>query len=182
MRKVLNRKLVIIAIAIVLVLIVIGGGAYFVFSGKSTTKTESDGRPEAVSQTPTSPSSGEQLSEQPNKAKYSEYLSDIYLGKMAIGKIIGTDGFPTRTNMFAAGTDLFCSMMTLKKTISSGNVAIAIYDVVTKQDNQPKTVFPMELKAGGSGGCSNLTQSTGKYEYKLYIDDILAAVLPFEVK
>lgn len=176
-----NNKTLYIIIA-VLVLIIIGGGAYFVFSGKSAPKTKSGGQPEAVSQIPTLPSSGGQLSEQPNKAKYSEYLSDIYLGKMAIGKKIGADGFPTKTNIFTAGTDLFCSMMTLKKTISSGNVATAVYDVVAKQDNQPKTVFPMELKAGGSGGCGNLDQPVGKYEYKLYIDDILAVVLPFEVK
>lgn len=36
---------------------------------------------------------------------------------------------------------------------------------------------------GGSVGCSgSLEQPAGKYEYKIYIDDVLAVVLPFEVK
>jgi hypothetical protein len=159
----MNNKLIYI---IILLLIIIAGGAYFIFNG-------------AVSQTS---SLYYKLSEQPNETKYDEYLSEFYLGKMAIGKKIGADGFPTKTNIFTLGIDQLCTTMTLKKTIPSGRVAIAIYDVILKQYNAPKTIFPMELQAGGSGGCSNLAQSTGKYEYKLYIDNTLAAVLPFEVK
>ncbi len=120
--------------------------------------------------------------EQPNKVKYSEYLSDVYLGKMAIGKIIGKDGFPTRTNIFTTGTDLFCTMMTVKKNISAGHTANSIYDVVAKKDNQSKAAFPGELKAGGSGGCSSMDQPVGKYEDRIYIDDVLVVVLPFEVR
>lgn len=123
-----------------------------------------------------------QLSEQPNQAKYDEYLTSFYLGRMAIGKAIGTDGFPVQTNLFTKGADKFCTMMELKKTVMSGHVAIAIYDTVSKSYQQAKAVFPMELKAGGVGGCDNLYQPVGKFEYKLYLDDVLAVVLPFEVK
>lgn len=189
----MNNKILYIIIVLLLAVLV-GGGTYFVLSRQGGTKTEIGNQPAAVNQPPAAanqaPTTGAApatpaggfLSEQSNKAKYDEYLSDIYLGKMAIGKKIGTDGFPTKTNVFTAGTDQFCTMMTLKKTIPSGNVAIAIYDVVTKQDNQPKMVFPVELKAGGSGGCGDLTQPAGKYEYKLYINDVLVSILPFEVK
>jgi len=176
----MNNKL--LYVIIVLLIIIIGGGAYFMFSGKGTTKTVYNGQPETAAPIPTLSPAVTDLSEQPDQAKFNEYLSDIYLGKMATGKEIGKDGFPTKTNIFASKTDLFCTMMTLKKNISSGNVATAVYDVVAQQDQQPKTVFPMEVKAGGSGGCSTLEQPIGKYEYKFYIDDVLAAVLPFEVK
>lgn len=125
---------------------------------------------------------GNQLFELPNKTKYNEYFSDIYLGKMDIGKVIGTDGFPTKTNIFTKGVDLFCTMMSLKKTIPAGHVGNAIYDVIAKKNIQQKSIFPGELAAGGSGGCGSLDQSAGKYEDKIYIDDVLVAVQPFEVK
>jgi hypothetical protein len=128
------------------------------------------------------PTAAPTLSEQPNKAKYAEFFGDIYLGKMAIGKKIGTDGFPTRTNIFTLGVDQFCTMMTLKKMLPAGTFAGAIYDTATKTYTEPKSSFPMELKAGGSGGCGSLVQSLGKYEDKLYVDDVLIAVMPFEVK
>lgn len=113
---------------------------------------------------------------------FTEYFSDFYLGKMPIGKIIGTDGFPTRTNSFAKGVDLFCTMMSIKKTIAAGRVSNAIYDVAAKTYVQPKSVFPKELTAGGSGGCSSLDQPKGTYQDQIYLDDVLVAVLPFEVK
>lgn len=157
---------------IVLLLVIIIGGAFFMFRGTENIKTT----------VPIAVSGHEGQSEQPNSATAAEYLSDIYLGKMAIGKTIGDDGFPMKTNIFTVGTDQFCTMMTLKKMIPSGSAAIAIYDVVAKRDDQPKTVFPRALTVGGNGGCGSLTQSTGKYEYKLYVDDVLVSVLPFEVK
>ena len=137
--------------------------------------------PESGVPTPQAQNGG-QLSEQPNQAKYDEYLSSIYLGKMDIGKKIGTDGFPVQTNIFIKGVDQFCTMMDLKKDVASGQVSTAVYNTVSNTYQTPKTVFPMGLKAGGNGGCDSLMQSVGKYEYKLYIGNILIAVLPFEVK
>jgi hypothetical protein len=122
------------------------------------------------------------LIEQPNRAKYAESFADIYLGKMNIGKKIGTDSFPTKSNIFTSGVDQFCTMMTLKKTISGGHFAGAIYDTANTKYSEPKSVFPIALKAGGTGGCSRLTQSSGKYEDKRYVDHVFVAVLPYEVK
>lgn len=135
-----------------------------------------------VPKTLVAPSSASPLSERPNKAKYDEYFSDIYLGKMNIGKVIGTDGFPLKTSVFTKGVDLFCLMMTIKKIIPAGHVGDAIYDATAKKVIQPRSFFPMELAMGGSGGCSKLDQPAGKCEKQIYIDDVLVAVLPFEVK
>lgn len=110
---------------------------------------------------------GNQLSELPNKTKYNEYFSDIYLGKVDTGKVIGTDGFPPRTNIFIKGVDLFCSMMSIKKTIPAGHIANTIYDVIAKKNIQQKSIFPGEVAAGGSGGCNPLAQSAGKYADKI---------------
>jgi len=79
--------------------------------------------------------------------------------------------------------DQFCTSLEIKKTIPSGSFSVAIYDTVKKDYLQPKTVFPVELKKGGSVGCNGvIDQPAGKYEYKIYIDDVLTAVLPYEVK
>lgn len=128
------------------------------------------------------PSPSTKDSEVPNTVKFNEYFSDFYLGKMNIGKIIGTDGFPTKTTVFTKGVDLFCTMMSVKKAIAAQHFANAIYDVTAKIYFQPKTYFPRELVAGGSGGCNDLDQPKGTYEDRIYIDDVLVAVLPFEVK
>jgi hypothetical protein len=40
----------------------------------------------------------------------------------------------------------------------------------------------MELKAGGFMGNQPLDLPPGKYEFKLYVDDVLAINIPFEVK
>jgi len=179
-----NNKTLYIIIGI-LVVIIIAGGAYFILSGKKSETSAPAGGPGGVSsqtiavQTPAAPPS-EPLSEQPNQAKYNEYLTEIHLGKLPAGAQF--DPFKViKTNVFSAG-EQFCTVMNLKKTIIAGSEAAAVYDVVNKNYNQPKMTFPQQLKQGGIVGCVDLTQTTGKYEYKFYIDDVLAAVLPFEVK
>ncbi len=112
----------------------------------------------------------------------NEYVSEFYLGKMPIGKVIGPDGFPTKTSVFTLGVDQFCTMMTLMKPLAAGHAAIAIYDTVLGRDFSPKTSFPMELKQGGTGGCENVSEPAGMYEYRFYIDDVLVSALPFEVR
>ncbi|MHB8280276.1 MAG: hypothetical protein ACYDIA_21880 [Candidatus Humimicrobiaceae bacterium] len=125
--------------------------------------------------------STEQLSEQPDKAKYDEYFTDFYLGKLPLGKQIGPDNIPIKTAVFTS-EDQFCSMWTQKKDIPSGSLSGAIYDTVGKKDFKPKTVFPMALSAGGHGGSEPLNYPPGKYENKIYIDDVLVIVIPFEVR
>ena len=86
------------------------------------------------------------------------------------------------TAVFSTSVDQFCTSFNIKKTILKGSLAYAVYDTVNKNYINPKAVFPMEIKAGGSVGCGTLSQPVGKYEYKVYVDNVLAIVLPFEIR
>lgn len=125
--------------------------------------------------------STEQLSEQPDKAKYDEYFTEFYLGKLPSGTDANPSNIPTKTAVFTS-EDQFCTVWTQKKDIPSGSFSGAIYDTVAKKDFQPKTTFPIALDAGGHMGSEPLTYPPGKYEYKIYIDDVLVIVMPFEVR
>lgn len=79
--------------------------------------------------------------------------------------------------------------MDMKKQIPANTLSNAVYNVNAKQDTQPRSgTFPQALgpcpgqNMGNTVSCAPLEQALGKYEYKIYIDDILVAVLPFEVK
>ena len=124
----------------------------------------------------------EQLSEQPNKAKYDEYFTEFYLFKLPIGTEMGASNPPVKTAVFITSEDLFGSVMSVIKDIPAGSIAGAVYDTVAKKDFEPKTAFPMALKASNYAGTQPLTYPPGKYEYKVYIDDVLVVVIPFEVR
>ena len=126
--------------------------------------------------------STEQLSEQPDKAKYNEYFTEFYLGKLPLGTDANPSNVPIKTAVFIASEDQFCTVWTQKKDIPAGSFSGAIYDTVAKKDFQPKTAFPMALNAGGHMGSEPLTYPLGKYENKVYIDDVLVVVIPFEVR
>ncbi|MCL5073895.1 MAG: hypothetical protein M1308_23840 [Actinobacteria bacterium] len=123
----------------------------------------------------------EQLSEQPDKAKFNEYFTEFYLGKLPKGTDANPSNVPIKTTVFTS-EDQFCSVWTQKKDIPAGSLSGAIYDIVAQKDFEPKTAFNMAISAGGHMGSQPLSYPPGKYEYKLYIDDVLVAVLPFEVK
>jgi hypothetical protein len=169
-----NALYVIVA---VLLVIIIGGGAYYLGSR--------GGQKEGVANTPAANApavseANKTLSEQPNTAKFNEYFKSIYLGKLPVGAKF--DPFKvTRATVFSAG-EQFCTSMEIKKEIPAGSIAGAVYDVVAKTDIRPRSAFPQKLATGGSMGCESLEYPTGKYEDKIYIDDVLVAVLPFEVK
>ena len=97
----------------------------------------------------------EQLSEQPDKAKYDEYFTDFYLGKLPLGTKFGPGlggkwfdpgNMPVKTAVFIASEDEFCVVGTVKKAIPSGSFYISVYDTVAKKDFVSKTVkFPEGL-------------------------------------
>jgi len=124
----------------------------------------------------------EQLSEQPNKAKYDEYFTEFYLFKLPIGTEMGASNPPVKTAVFITSEDLFGSVMSVIKDIPAGSIAGAVYDTAAKKDFEPKTAFPMALKASNYAGTQPLKYPPGKYEYKVYIDDVLVVVIPFEVR
>jgi hypothetical protein len=131
--------------------------------------------------------STEQLSEQPDKAKYDEYFTEFYLGKAPRGQQIpqihpGSPGV-TKTSVFIASEDEFCVVGTLKKDIPSGSFYVAGYDTVAKKDYVSKTALPIGFKTGSFGWVDDpINFPIGKYEYKVYIDDTLVIVIPFEVR
>lgn len=122
----------------------------------------------------------EPLSEQPDAATFKEYFTEFYLAKMPVGQKLG-ESFPTRTTVYTPA-DQFCAMWTQLKVIPSGNLSTAIYDKGSGQYLRAKGAFPQQLPQGGNAGCEGMTFPLGKYEYKIYVNDKLTVVLPFEVK
>lgn len=168
-------------IIILLLAVIVGGGVYFILNRTASPETETSGQPAVSGQTPAAAVSiNGTLSEQPNQAKFNEYLTKANLGKLPADEEFNP--FKVAPATVFTSADQFCTSLEIKKTITSGSLSIAVYDIVKKDYFQLKTVFPVELKKGGSIGCSSLDQLAGKYEYKIYIDDVLAVVLPFEVK
>jgi len=176
-------------IIILLLAVIVGGGIYFFLnktSGPETSTQPSAGPAPAatVSETPSTPpptTANGVLSEQPNQAKFNEYFTKASLGKLPANEEFNP--FKVVPTTVFTSADQFCTSLDIKKTITSGSLSIAVYDTVKKEYFQPKSVFPVELKKGGSVGCSgDMTYPAGKYEYKIYVDDVLAVVLPFEAK
>ena len=165
-----NNKILYAVIVVLLMIILVGSG--WVWSSYKNKTSETNTVEKSLVP--------ENLSEQSNISKFNEYFSEAYLAKLPSGvkfdpsKIIKTTSF--------LASDQMCISLTIKKNIPVGNIATAVYDAVSKQYVQSKTTFPQELKQGGSVGCQNINYASGKYEYKIYVGDILVSVLPFEVK
>ena len=122
----------------------------------------------------------ETLFERPNTEKFNEYLKEAYLAKLPAGAKFDPSGI-IKTTTFTAG-EKFCQSLSMKKDIPANSFGSEVYNIDTGEIVQSKSTFPQALKQGGSVGCEDLQYSAGKYEMKLYIDDILVAILPFEVK
>lgn len=129
----------------------------------------------------------ESLSEQPNKTVFSQYFTNIFIARLPVGAEFNP-GKIIKTKIFKVG-DQFCTSMDMKKQIPANTLSSAVYDVNTKQDVAPRGApFPQALgpklgeSKGNSIGCEPLERTVGKYEYKIYVNNDLVAVLPFEVK
>lgn len=164
-------------LVVAIVIVVIGIGAWYVGKHGSkpsaTTATNSSAPPQAAT------------SEQPNKAVFNQYFSSFSLAKLANGKHISPpNDIPADTTTFNSATDQLCANMGVIKLIPSGSLSSAIYNVATKQNVAPPTIFPNELGPGQgtSSGCGTLGVTSGHYEYKAYINNVLVVDTPFEVK
>jgi hypothetical protein len=78
---------------------------------------------------------------------------------------------------FTAG-DIFTLYGTV---IQEVQISARYYNVATKESVDAGGP-PTPLKVGGFGSSSTLNLLSGKYEYKVYIGDVLVAVFPFEVR
>jgi hypothetical protein len=135
-------------------------------SNKSTTPTE---------QTPQSPSVTPTLSEQPDRATYQKYFSELGIGKMPEEVKNPPVDLQKNVSVFKAGEQI-CLYGTV---ILECQIRNAIYDVnarkVVKEGGLPQAV------KGGFAGWEPIDLPIGKYEYKVYVGDVLVGVYPFEV-
>lgn len=129
------------------------------------------------------------LSEQPDQAVFNEYFSDVYLEKLPAGTSF-SPGATVKTSIFNLSTgDKFCISVDALKKISSSMFGEAVYDPNAKSYVIPKRATGGPgFQAGNNLGCEELLIGqnqylrAGNYEYKLYVNNILAAVLPFQVQ
>ncbi len=162
-------------IIITIILIIVIGVLIFFLFGRNNSPPFSSEFLNKPKYTPAS-----DLSEQPDLDKFNEYFTNAWIGKLPEG----TEFNPASVEQTQAfiTTDQFCTSLDIKKTIAEGSLAVATYDINTQEYVEPKGVFPMELKQGNTLGCEPFAFGVGKYESKIYIDDVLAIVLPFEIK
>jgi len=179
----MSNKTLYIIIA-VLAIVFIGGGLFLFLRNNSASKPASFEESPTTTLFQSESLEGENvlsLSEQPNQGKFNEYFTAIYLAKLPAG----AEFDPTKiikTKAFTSG-EQFCVNFDMKKQIPANTLSNAVYDVNAKQDIQPRMgAFPKALGPGNSIGCEPLAQPTGKYEYKIYINNVLVSVLPFEIK
>lgn len=117
------------------------------------------------------------LSEQPDTGTFRKYFSDMGLGELPAGGELPYD-IERSVRVFAPG-----GQICLYGTVVQGvQIFTAIYDVEAKEFVGEKQGFPSPLEVGGFTGCTTLNIPVGKYEIKVYADDVLIAVIPFEVR
>jgi hypothetical protein len=134
----------------------------------------------AATQTPQTPAStttpSATLSEQPDQATFSKYFTDMGLGRMTPDAKSPQDIQRNVTTFTAV------DYITLYGTvIQEVQISARYYSVATKQSVDAPAP-PTPLKVVGFGSSSTLNLLSGKYEYKVYIGDVLVAVFPFEVR
>lgn len=171
-------KTKILVIIIIILLVIIGVLVFFLLGGDKLLTNNPPFSPEFLNKPIYTPTSD--LSEQPDSAKFNEYFTNAWIGKLPVNTEFDPMAVvPAQT--FSA-TDQFCTSLDIKKTIAKGSLSGAVYNVDTKEYVESKSVFPMELKQGNTLGCEPLTFVAGKYESKVYIDNILTIVLPFRIQ
>lgn len=129
--------------------------------------------PPQITQTPVVTAA---LSEQPDMATYRKYFSDLGLGKTPADAKSPQD-IQRNVTIFTA-----VDYITLYGTIiQEVQISARYYNVATMQSvNAPAP--PSALQKGGFASSCTLDLSPGKYEFKVYVGDILVGVFPFEVR
>ena len=114
------------------------------------------------------------LLEEPDMATFNKYFMNMGLGRMP-PDAKSPQELQRNVAAFTAGDQL-----TLYGTvIQEVQISAKYYSVATKQSaNAPA---PPTLKVGGFASSSILDLPIGKYEYKVYVGDVLVGVFPFEV-
>ena len=128
----------------------------------------------SVNTTTTTPAST--LSEQPDKAIFNKYFSNMGLGKIPPGGQLPID-LQQNATVFTQGDQISLYFSVIQEV----QVRTAIYDVVAKKVVK-EGGLPGSLTPKNYAGAEPLTIPAGTYEYKVYTGDVLVAVFPFEVR
>jgi hypothetical protein len=118
------------------------------------------------------------LSEQPDKATFAKYFSEMWIGRLPPGATSPAD-LERNVTVFAAGDNIYLSCSTLVPQVP---MLAKYYNVATQQSVTSNVGIPAQPKTGNFGSWAKLELSTGKYELKIYVDNVLVAVFPFEVR
>lgn len=146
-------------------------------SQQSSTSAAEDTKEETASSKTEADDS--ELSEKPDEEAFKEYFSELGLGKLPENGKLPMD-LKKNDNIFVSnGKDQLVIYGNLLKDTKLSN---AIYDVNAKTNIREKMEFPMVMKKGGFAGSEPVTIPAGKYEFKIWIDERLVGVFPFEVK
>jgi hypothetical protein len=125
---------------------------------------------------PTPPAVTSTLSEQPDRATFQKYFSDLGIGKMPEEVKDPPVDLQKNVSVFTAG-DQICLYGTV---ILECQIRSAVYDVsakkVVREGGLPQAI------EGGFAGWEPVDLPVGKYEYKVYVGDVLVGVYPFEVQ
>jgi hypothetical protein len=116
------------------------------------------------------------LSEQPDKATFNKYFSNMGLGKIPPGGQLPLD-LQQNATVFTQGDQISLYFSVIQEV----QVRTAIYDVETKKVVK-EGGLPGSLAPKNYAGAEPLTIPAGTYEYKVYTADVLVAVFPFEVR
>jgi len=136
--------------------------------------------------TPTATTPAATLSEQPDKATFEKYFS-ITPAPMGLGKILTSENFSQElqqnVTVFAGGDQITLYGNIIKECQQP---RYAIYDVLAKKVIKEGGLSFPPIKSGfdavGFVSVDTLEAPIGKYEYKVYVSDVLVAVFPFEVR
>jgi len=131
-------------------------------------------------------SSPSALSEQPDKATFQKHFS-ITPTPMGLGKILTSGNLPQElqqnVTVFAIGDQITLYGNIIKECQQP---RYAIYDVLAKKVIKEGGLSFPPIKSGfdavGFVSMDTLEAPIGKYEYKVYVSDVLVAVFPFEVR
>jgi len=130
--------------------------------------------PDTSVNTPTATTPAATLSEQPDKATFQKYFSDMNFGRVPAGATSPAD-FKQNVTVFSSGDQIALFFNSTQEVL----VQWKIYDVQAKKVIK-EGGFPKPLK-GSSGEWGPLDIPAGKYEHKVYVGDVLVAIFPFEV-
>jgi hypothetical protein len=148
--------------------------AVFPFEVIATLTTNPSSQPSPTPAPSTVPSST--LSEQPDKAAFQKYFSEMGLGNTP-ADAKGPQDIQRNVTTFTA-----VDYITLYGTvIQEVQISAKYYNVATKQSVDAPAP-PTPLKVGGFASSSTLNLSPGKYEYKVFVGDVLVGIFPFEVR